>query len=102
MVDSYTGLDISEKISEREYVYGRAIYYNLAEWLTKHSITSIARFVNRNHATLINSRKHIAEIEQYEPDFNRIHKELIELLKVPQTPFIIKSVDLISQCKNPS
>ena len=75
LVEAKLDIDLSSKSRKRPYIYGRAIYYQLCNILTKSSLGSIGRSVGVGHATVINGIKTYENVisQGYEPFHNKIY-----------------------------
>ncbi len=58
-VDKHTGYDISTRSRKAEVVLFRALYFKLAIDTTSWSLEKIGKIVNRDHSTVLHSRKNL-------------------------------------------
>lgn len=58
-VDKHTGYDISTRSRKAEVVLFRALYFKLATDTTSWSLEKIGKIVNRDHSTVLHSRKNL-------------------------------------------
>lgn len=73
MVEAETGLDISVKCRERDYVCARNIFYKLARNHTNATTLAISKMLGRNHATVLHGLK---AFENYKFDKHYYDREL--------------------------
>ncbi len=75
-IDKILDVDITDKSRKAEVITGRMIYYALLRDMN-YSWTSIARSVNKNHATVINGYRVFEDLVSYEQDL----QESFEMVK---------------------
>lgn len=81
IVDSVCGVYIKRKVRLRTHVEGRAIYYKIMRDVYGKSLTSIGRYFDKSHATIINGIKNIenwmAQDESLKRRYNQIFNEVV-------------------------
>lgn len=96
-VEFYTGLDITKRTRQRDYIYARCIFYKLAKELTLHTFHDISKIVNiRQHGTVMNGLRRFEEIKMYEPNFYNVYCK-IKNMNQRTCDIIIKDVFLTDQ-----
>ena len=79
LVSEYYALDISKDTRKREYVTARSMYFKLLRDNTRISFESIARDLNRDHATAMHNIKQIEGYMEFDPslrmDYIRISNQ---------------------------
>ena len=79
-----SGVDITEKCREKEYVYGRSIFYNFMKiYHPTMSYTKIGKLVNVSHATILFSLSQSKHSYFSDPMYVAIHNKATDLLKNP-------------------
>ena len=61
-VDKHSGYDISTRSRKAEVVLFRALYFKLATDTTSWSLEKIGKIVDRDHATVLHSKKLFEEL----------------------------------------
>ena len=91
-----TGLDLSKKTRQSDYVYGRMVYFHLARTKTNAPLNKIGLLVERDHTTVLHGIKKYKDYIKYKdiqhlstrissklPDFDKsvlgIDKEQLEM-----------------------
>lgn len=64
-INDYNHIDIRDKNRESHYVFCRAVYFKAAVKFVPASLTTIAKEVNRHHATAIHARSLFDEVSKY-------------------------------------
>lgn len=65
-------VDIRNKSKRREYVEPRTIYFALCRELTPHSVTLIASYIDRDHATCLHGLNVFNNLMQTDKNFREI------------------------------
>jgi len=71
-VDKCAGYDISIKLRDAEIVKFRTLYFKIATETTHWSLKKIGEMVNRDHATVLHSKKMFEEL-MVNKDLRRLH-----------------------------
>ncbi len=78
-IEFKTGIDLSSKSRRRDNVYARSLYFKICKKVTRHSLASIGRSVNRDHATVLHGvRVFDNVVSVYERDLMDLYSELIK------------------------
>jgi hypothetical protein len=80
MVSRKLQIGIGSPIRQRNYVYGRAIYYKLAKEFTHHTFKDIGQVVKKDHASVIHGMKVFEVIERYSDNMLNVYFECKKLL----------------------
>ena len=72
--------DIHSPIRTQQIVYGRHTFNFICRTVLGMSLESIGRILNRDHSTIINSIKKTQDLIEYDKQFARTYKQIIELL----------------------
>lgn len=75
LVSEHTGLDITKRTRKREYVEARSVYYKLAK-SKSNTLSSIAKSIGVNHATVLHSLNSFFLIEKYNKDLYSLYLSL--------------------------
>jgi|TARA_B100001059_G_C17614252_1_gene466182 chromosomal replication initiation ATPase DnaA len=75
MVSRKLQIGIGSPIRQRNYVYGRAIYYKLAKEFTHHTFKDIGQVVKKDHASVIHGMKVFEVIEMYSDNMMNVYYE---------------------------
>lgn len=75
MVSRHLQIAIGTPARNRNYVYGRAIYYKLAKEFTHHTFKDIGQVVKKDHASVIHGLKVFEVIERYNDNMINIYFE---------------------------
>jgi hypothetical protein len=76
-VETETGLKLDKDTHKREYVYARAIYFEIARKKTNLTLAKIGSHVGRDHASVIHGKKAFEQIKNYEPEFYDVYKKIL-------------------------
>jgi len=57
-IEILTGLSLTKKTRQREYVYARSIYHKLAREQTSYSLAVIGGYLNLDHSTALHAINH--------------------------------------------
>jgi hypothetical protein len=78
-----SGVDIRNKSREKEYVYGRSVFYNLVKtYHPKMSYVSIGKIVNVTHASILFSMNQSKYVYITDPVYVTIYNKATELINV--------------------
>lgn len=83
-VNHHLKINIKDSTRRREYVYGRNLFMRLAKDLNPWmSLSTIGKFINKDHATIIHGLRQFDNIKNYNQDKDYIdsYKSLLILLK---------------------
>ena len=75
MVSRKLQIGIGSPIRQRNYVYGRAIYYKLAKEFTHHTFKDIGQVVKKDQASVIHGMKVFEVIEMYSDNMMNVYYE---------------------------
>ena len=98
--DRHFGTDIATRSRERQYVDMRAHFVGLAIYCNNISDYSIGKAIDRNHATVINSRKTFEALISYDKYFITEHWVLLTKIKnhIPERKYEIRSYAYKADC----
>ena len=74
-VEERTGTNIRAKARQPDVIDARALYYKIALKATRVSMKTIASVVNKDHSTVIHSRKNIFPILEGDSFYMRIYSD---------------------------
>jgi len=75
-IESSLKIKLKYKTRQRKYVYARALYFKLAKEYTKHSLHSIGKSMNVNHATVLHAINNVfPTILQYDKILRNIYED---------------------------
>ena len=74
-VEERTGTNIRAKARQPDVIDARALYYKIALKATRVSMKTIASVVNKDHSTVIHSRKNIFPILEEDSFYMRIYSD---------------------------
>tara|TARA_R100000734_G_C3267496_1_gene64362 strand:+ start:173 stop:586 length:414 start_codon:yes stop_codon:yes gene_type:complete len=80
MVSRKLQIGIGTSIRQRNYVYGRAIYFKLAKEFTHHTFKDIGQVVKRDHASVIHGLKVFEVIERYNDNMLDVYYDCKKIL----------------------
>lgn len=84
--------ELSSKTRKKEIAMKRHIFVFLMYNTTRSSLATIAKHLNRDHSTMINSRKAIVNELNYDKEFNKYFKhkliEMYGILTEEDTPVV--------------
>jgi|TARA_R100000482_G_scaffold124922_1_gene79929 hypothetical protein len=82
IVEEETGYDLLNKSRKQELVYARAMYYKLCREYSLNSLQTIARSVNKNHATVLHGIKLFDNwICKHDKRYSKIYKNIDEKIE---------------------
>jgi|13_taG_2_1085334.scaffolds.fasta_scaffold02898_14 predicted transcriptional regulator len=73
----YTGLDVRTDTRKREYVYARIIFNKILREHFMMTMSTIANYLGRSHASIVHSMKNFETIEKYEPNFYKVYQYIL-------------------------
>jgi len=77
IVETQTGINLSNPSRKNELVYLRALYFNLCREYTRHPFDVIGKSVGKHHATVIHGIKLFRDwIDQHEPNYIELYEDL--------------------------
>ena len=85
-----TGLDLSKKTRQREYVYARMVYFHLARHKTNESLSKIGDLVGLDHATVMHGIKKYKDNIKYK-DMQNLSTRIC--LKLPHFDKSVLGID---------
>lgn len=75
-IENSLSIKLKWKTRQRKYVYARALYFKLAKEYTKHSLHSIGKSMNVNHATVLHAINNVFPvILQYDETLRDIYED---------------------------
>ena len=80
VIEKFYKLDISTKTRKLEYVYARAIYFELCYNYTKHTYSQIADTLSMNHASVLHSIKTFPYMLKHDKQLNSEYYLIRQLL----------------------
>lgn len=82
LCDEVYDCDISDKCRDNDpYAWGRHVYAHIATTYTKHTLSAIGSLINRNHATIINSRRTFEDLYQSHYPFTKFADQALDKLE---------------------
>ena len=72
-----TGIDPRADSRKREYVFGRAVVYDILRKHLRMSLTDIAKVFNKNHATVLHSLNQLPYLMKYDHDLQYTYNNII-------------------------
>ena len=76
-VEEVLGLDPRLNTRKREYIFARAVVYDILRKHLRMSLTDIAKVFNKNHATVLHSLKQLPYIIKYDPDIQLSYNNIV-------------------------
>jgi len=76
-VEEVLGLDPRLNTRKREYVFARAVVYDILRKHLRMSLMDIAKVFNKNHATVLHSLKQLPYIIKYDPDIQFSYNNIV-------------------------
>jgi regulator of replication initiation timing len=76
-VEEVLGLDPRVNTRKREYIFARAVVYDILRKHLRMSLTDIAKVFNKNHATVLHSLKQLPYIIKYDPDIQLSYNNIV-------------------------
>ena len=74
-----TGLDLSKRTRQREYVYARMVYFHFARHKTNESLSNIGSLVGLDHATVLHGARKYKDYIKYK-DMQVMSKRVATIL----------------------
>lgn len=75
-IEDSLSIKLKWKTRQRKYVYARALYFKLAKEYTKHSLHSIGKSMNVNHATVLHAINNVfPTILQYDETLRDMYED---------------------------
>lgn len=72
-----TGVDPRADSRKREYVFGRAVVYDILRKHLRMSLTDIAKVFNKNHATVLHSLNQLPYLLKYDHNLQYTYNNII-------------------------
>ena len=77
-IEKRTALDnIAKKTNTQPYVVARAIFFEVAMTRWNYTYQVLGRYVNRDHATVINSRRNFSKYMEKLPHFAQAYNDIM-------------------------
>lgn len=84
-IEELYGLNLEEKCRKEKYIEARAFFVKIAKDTLKNvTYQQIGNIINKNHATVIHSKKTIENLLTYDDNVQKNYQDLLDLLTVDE------------------